>query len=292
MGSDLGDRGFVVVLGPARSGTSLLRDLIGLHPAAAAVPFDVSHVWRLGNGRHPDDAIPADLATPAVARAIRRRLMDFARRNAGAARWPGVRIVAEKTVGNALRPTFVDRVLDAPRYVRIVRDPRRTIASTVASWQAAPDIRHLARKLRYFGPADVGYAGWYAANAMRGRLGHGRGLRVWGVRYPGIQADLAGLDLESVCARQWLAAVDSIDAFFAGLPPGRGLSVTYEDLIADPAVLARVWSFLGLADDGRVEEIHARTIARPRSDPADLPRSMAEEVRGAVAARMATYGYR
>ncbi|TCT12621.1 sulfotransferase family protein [Tepidamorphus gemmatus] len=284
-------RDFIVVLGPARSGTSLLRDLIGCHPAATAIPFDVNHVWRLGNERHPDDALSPDLATPQVRLRIRRRLLALARRSAGAAHWPEVRLVAEKTVGNALRPHFVDAVLGGPRYVRIVRDPRQTIASTVASWKASPSLRHLVRKLRFFGPGEVGYAGWYVANALAGMIRHRRGVKVWGARYPGIDSDIERLDLESVCARQWLAAIDSMDAFFATLPPERGLSVRYEDIVADPASLERVWAFAGLPDDGLSRRLHAEIVSAAPLHSASLPGGMADGLMAAVYARMAAFGY-
>lgn len=284
-------RDFVIVLGPARSGTSLLRDLIGSHPAAAAIPFDVNHVWRLGNERHPDDAMPTDLVTPQLSSRIRRRLLALARRSAGSARWPDVRLVAEKTVGNALRPDFVDAVLGGPRYVRIVRDPRQTIASTVASWRGSPSLRHLARKLRYFGPGEISYAGWYAVNAIGGRFRHRRGVKVWGARYPGIQGDAERLDVETVCARQWLAAVDSINAFFETLPPERGLSVRYEEIVADPAVLERVWTFAGLPDDGLSRRFHAEIVSSAAVQPAQLPNGIAEGLVAEVEARMAALGY-
>lgn len=285
-------RDFVVVLGPARSGTSLLRDLIGIHPAATAIPFDVNHVWRLGNERHPDDAMPADLATPQLSARIRGRLLALARRSAGSARWPSVRLVAEKTVGNALRPGFVDAVLGAPRYVRIVRDPRQTIASTVTSWRGSPSLSHLARKLRYFGPGEIGYAGWYAANAIGGRVRHRRGVKVWGARYPGIEGDVARMDVETICTRQWLAAVDSIDAFFKTLSPERGLSVRYEDIVTDPATLARVWAFAGLPDDGLSRHFHAETVLPAAVQPARLPGDIADGLVAEVEARMAAFGYR
>jgi len=282
---------FVVVLGAARSGTTLLRDLISAHPAVAAVPFDVNHVWRIGNEQQPDDVLVPESATPEVAERIRSRLTAFARRNAGAADWSNVRFIAEKTVGNALRPAFVEKVLPGTLYVRIVRDPRRTIASTIAAWKAPPDAGYLVRKARYFGLADLGYAAWYAANAVRGRLSHGRGLKVWGARYAGIREDLEALGLETVCARQWLASVRSIDAFFQDLPADRGVSVSYEDLTADPAALARIWSFLGIADEARAAEVFRDTVVSNASGCPELPGSINGETLRAVEDLVARYGY-
>ena len=284
------DRRFVVVLGAARSGTSMLRDLIASHPSVACVPFDVSHVWRIGNDRQPHDVLRPETATPRIARTIRDRLIGFARRNAGTA-WPGARFIVEKTVGNALRPDFVDAVLSDALYVRLVRDPRRVIASTVAAWKAPPDTGHLMRKVRLFGPADVGYMGRYALNAARGRVGHKRGLQIWGVRYPGIQQDLDQETLETVCARQWLASVTAIDRFFADLPPERGISVSYEALVGGPHELQRIWSFLGIGDDALASSIFTGRVRQSENREADLPAGLEDGTRRAIDALMAEYGY-
>lgn len=288
--TDTADPRFVVVLGAARSGTSILRDLIAAHPAVAAVPFDVNHVWRIGAERMPDDVLSPDSLTREQAARIRGRLTHFARRAAGAA-WPGKRFIVEKTVGNALRPDFVDAVLPDALYVRIVRDPRRTVPSTIAAWRSPPDPGHLMRKARMFGPADVRYAGWYAVNALRGRFSHRRGLKIWGARYAGIHDDLEACDLETVCARQWLSSVSAVDRFFAGLPDGRGISTTYEQLVAGPEALLSIWAFLGVPDAGLAARIHAQRVRPHRAAPGELPASINGETRRQIEARMAEYGY-
>ncbi len=284
------DRRFVVVLGAARSGTSMLRDLIASHPTVACVPFDVSHIWRIGNDRQPHDVLQPGTATPRIAGTIRDRLTGFARRNAGAA-WPDVRYIVEKTVGNALRPDFVDAVLADALFVRVMRDPRQAVASTVTAWKSPPDAGHLMRKLRLFGPADIGYMGRYALNAAKGRVGHKRGLQIWGVRYPGIQLDLESETLETVCARQWLASVSSIDRFFADLPPERGISVSYEALVGGPHELQRLWSFLGIEDDKRAANVFASRVKPSGNRQAALPEGLESGTRRAIDALMAEYGY-
>jgi len=281
---------FVVILGAARSGTSMLRDLIAAHPAVASVPFDVSHIWRRGNDGQDNDILRPETATPAVAGAIRDRLTGIARRNAGND-WNDVRYIVEKTVGNAVRPDFVEAVLPGATYVRLVRDPRHVIASTVAAWKAPPDTGHLMRKLTLFGPADLGYMGWYALNALKGRFSHKRGLQIWGVRYPGIQRDLQTETLETVCARQWLASAQSIDRFFAALPPERGISVSYEALVGGPHELRRIWSHLGLTDGDRVEAIFADRVRPSGNREGALPASLSNDTRSAVQALMTEYGY-
>lgn len=282
-----GDPRFIVVLGPARSGTTVLRDLIACHPAIAAVPFDVNHIWRRGNEGQADDCLSPGSLTPEQRAAICARLVRLAGRDG----LSGIRFIAEKTVGNALRPDFVDAVLPGALFVRIVRDPRNTIASTVAAWKAPPKPGYLLRKARMFGLRDLGYALWFAGNAVKGRLGHDRGLKVWGIRYPGIQADLETESLETVCARQWLRSMEATDRFFASLPAERGVSLTYEALTSDPGTLAGIWARLKIADADLAKTVLETRIRPARTQAGSLPAGIEPATLEAVQARMAELGY-
>ena len=287
--ANVGDPRFIVVLGPARSGTTVLRDLIACHPAIAAVPFDVNHIWRMGNEGQADDCLSPDSLTPAQRAAIRARLIRLARRDSR----PGadLRFVAEKTVGNALRPDFVDAVLPGALFVRIVRDPRNTIASTIQAWKAPPKPGYLLRKARMFDIGDLRYALWFAGNALKGRFGYDRGLKVWGIRYPGIQADLATESLETVCARQWVQSMEATDHFFSRLPAERGVSLTYEARISDPSVLAGIWSRLGIADADLAASVLGTQIRPARTRAGSLSEGIEAATLEAVHARMAALGY-
>ena len=64
----------VIVIGAARSGTKVLRDLIASHPRFRAVPYDVNYLWRMGTESVPyDDRDPAD-ATPWITARVREQL--------------------------------------------------------------------------------------------------------------------------------------------------------------------------------------------------------------------------
>lgn len=231
----------VIIIGAARSGTKLLRDLLAESPGAKAVPFDVNYVWRTGNERVPHDALDPDHLTPAARDAIRRTLPKLAGLRPGA---EGV--LLEKTVSNTLRVPFVAAVYPEARYVHLVRDGRAVAESAVRAWFAPPDWRRLLFKLRRLPVSNAGYLGWYAVNQVRGRLsGRGGGGGVWGPRYPGYEKD-RGLPPLEFCARQWAhsvrAAVDDLDR----LPAERRFTLRYEDFVDNENRLRELVDWLGL----------------------------------------------
>ena len=62
----------VIIIGAGRSGTNAVRDMICSLPDFATWPCDeINPIWRHGNVLHPTDAIPPELATPAIRHFIR-----------------------------------------------------------------------------------------------------------------------------------------------------------------------------------------------------------------------------
>jgi hypothetical protein len=251
----------LIVISAARSGSKLLRDLLGASPACAVVPFDVNYVWRHGNERAADDALPPEAAGPSQTRYIRRAIPRLAGlRGAGDAR-----IVVEKTVSNSLRVPFVARIFPEARFVYLVRDGRAVAESARRVWHEPPERGYLLAKLRYFPLSDFRYALWYLGNRRRPRAGGGRGA-VWGPRYPGIEADLATLDLLDVCARQWAACNAAARAGLAALPRGRVFELRYEDLVDREDVLVALCGFAGIGDAAPVLEARRRLIRPEHRD--------------------------
>ena len=127
----------IIVIGAPRSGTKMLRGLIGSHRDVAEVPYDINFVWKYGNYTVPHDELqPAD-GNPAAARFIRRYL---AKQENGMSR------VVEKTVCNALRVDYVRAVLPGCQFVHLIRDGRDVAASTMRQWQGGTDWRQVLAK--------------------------------------------------------------------------------------------------------------------------------------------------
>ena len=245
----------VIVIGAARSGTKILRDILASGPGSAAVPYDVNYVWRYGAEGAPDDMLdPGDL-TP------RRR--DFIRKTlprlAGAGRGE---VMVEKTVSNTLRVPFVDAVFPNARYVHLIRDGRDVTESAMRQWQAPPDWSALWTKLRGMPLSNLGYVAWFAGNMVKGFTSGRGGGKVWGPRFAGIEEVAEAEGLAAVCARQWVASVTAARTDLAALPNARVHEIRYEDMVANPALLGDLARDLGLPDPEGI----ART-ARARLKP-------------------------
>lgn len=111
-----------LILGCARSGTSILAELIGAHPDVQSV-FEAHAVWELGGmGVDGSHRLTAEAATPEVQRQVR----DWFAAQQGAAR-----LLVEKNPRNVLRIPYVRAVFPEARLVHIVRDGRDVACSMV-----------------------------------------------------------------------------------------------------------------------------------------------------------------
>lgn len=255
----------LVILGAPRSGTKLLRTLLGQSPACAPIPYGLNHIWRLGLPPSSPDPRPASDATRKRTREIRSLLLDFA------APVPSTGYLIEKTCANTLRVPFVNRVLPDAQFVHIVRDGRDAAVSARKKWQRPPTLDYLLGKIQYVPFRNTDFLLWYLQNLWRGFWMADGTVQYWGPRYDSMQNDLREHSLLNVCARQWRSCVQSCLNTTSRLPEHRLISLRYEALVSDPTVLDRLLSRLDLADPDAVRDryqsiVHARSVGRWRRD--------------------------
>lgn len=232
----------VIIIGAARSGTNMLRDMLSALPGFATWPCDeINPIWRHRNRGWPDDEIPARLAARGRGY-IRRRFVRLWRRTG---RPP---FVVEKTCANSLRVPFVREVLPEARFIQIVRDGADVIASAQRRWRGELElsgIRYFAAKARFAPVADLPSIGLeFVANRMPLAFGRGKRLRVWGPKFAGQEA-VIDRPLSEICALQWAACMARSDAAFADMPEDTWLRLHYEDIVASPeAALRAMTGFL------------------------------------------------
>ena len=125
-----GLRSLVVIGGSPRSGTTLLRSVLGRHPAMASLPETTVFLHRVSS---PQD-IAAQTGLPAEAIAAWQRQsrsqMEFIERfHDQVLERSGKRVWAEKTPWNVMRFGFVRRRFPHAKLVHIVRDGRDVVCS-------------------------------------------------------------------------------------------------------------------------------------------------------------------
>ena len=277
----------LIIIGAPRSGTNLLRDLLCQAEGFATWPCDeINLLWRHGNTGHPDDELPPELASPALARYMRRRFATIAART-------GAGTVVEKTCANSLRVAFVDRLLPDARYLLIHRDGRDAAASAVERFRAPVDWAYTLRKMRFVPVSDIPFhALEFTRNRAARLMRRDRRLAFWGPRFKGYEAFARTATTSEICARQWSACVDLASRDLAAIGSRRVLSLSYEALVRRPRdTLAEVFEFLGvrgLAGSVDVSHVSAANIGRGR----DLRRSDGgERALALMAPALARLGY-
>ena len=241
-----------VIVGAARSGTNLLRDLLCALPGVATWPCDeINYIWRHGHKDHPHDAFPAEMATPRVAKYVRARFNAMARR-------AGCAVLVEKTCANSLRVPFVQRVVPEARFLFLVRDGRDAVLSADQRWKAKLDLGYIRAKARYVPKTDLPYyATQYLGNRLARLMSRDGRLATWGPRFEGMDdyADQHGGD--ACTARQWAVSVERAAEAFESFDDSKVLPMQYEDLVTDPVYeIGCACDFLGInADDDQIEAV-------------------------------------
>ena len=217
----------VFLIGAARSGTKVLRDVIERHPAVDKVPYDINYIWRIGHEDAPDDRLTTAALTPAITAQIRSEVERF---HAGAP------ILIEKTVSKCLRVSYVATIFPQAKFVHLIRDGIDVIESVHRQWTAPPDWRYLLQKSRTFPLRRAPrYAVKYAGGLFKRMLTQdAKQLPTWGPRYHGIEQDMQRYSLLEVCALQWAHCVHDAEASLASLAPERVHTVRYEEFVQDP----------------------------------------------------------
>lgn len=218
----------VLVVGSARSGTTILGELLEVHSDLFGLQ-EPRLTWRYGNDGGSDMLRP-EQARPEVTAYIRRKF-------AAQVRGGGRSRLLEKTPSNALRLGFVDRVLPDCKIIHILRNGVDSSLSIRSYWkQAAHGIKGVNKgklqerikelQLRRLPHYAMEAARRFAPGPLRGLVGP----NVWGPRIPGIRGMLEELDLLEVCALQWRTCVESARHYGQTMPADRYREVRLEDL--------------------------------------------------------------
>lgn len=279
----------IIIIGAARSGTNMLRDLLVRLPGVATWDCDeINYIWRHGNASHTHDEFGPELATPRVQRFVRKAFDREARR-------AGCQWLIEKTCANSLRVGFVDRIVPDAKYIFLTRDGRDVVASARKRWTAPLDVRYVAKKAWYVPKTDLPYyAARYFSNRIYRLVSGSKRLAFWGPQFAGIQSLLATQSLEQVCAAQWARSVArSIEAFNV-MQPDRIHTIRYEHFVTAPREeLKHLIEFLGVdllgaSLDDAVSGVKAQSIGNWRRE---LPTNVIADIEPILHDQLVACGY-
>ena len=246
----------VIILGAARTGTNILRDVMTHFDGLETWPCDeISAIWRYGNTAWPNDAMPAVLATKPVRYFIRQAFLRQWRRRGRP------RFLVEKTCANTLRVDFVRAVLPEAKFIHLQRNGADVAASAMKRWSGEFELnpwRYYLAKLAYVPWANLPQV---ATQFTKRRFQRGAHYKAWGPIPDWMPMEAP---LEFICARQWASCALRCAAALEKMPQRAVHHVTYEDLTSTPMdVLQSLFAFLDHQVAPRETYETIRLIRRP-----------------------------
>ena len=249
----------IILIGAARSGTKMLRDVIGSHQDIAKIPFDINFVWKYNNEKISHDVLNPKQLSQSTNNFIHKYFDKFA------ADKP---FLIEKTVSNSLRIDFVRSVFPNAKFIYLLRDGRDVVESVVRQWGQSPPNSYLFEKLKSFPVLrTLSYGFSYGMDLLKIKiLGKPSSSYVWGVKYPGYEKDLSEDKIFKFCAIQWKACIESSEKQIKNIDADKLFKVKYEDFVKNPKEsLKSISSFIGVSpnfDADKISKISAKNIGK------------------------------
>ena len=249
----------VILIGPARSGTKIIRDTIATNPSVNQIGFDINFVWKRYNEEIAHDALPPELATDKVIGYVNRYFESKAK-NAD--------FLIEKTVSNTLRIPFVKKIFPDAKYIFLFRNGLDVVESVSRQWGIAPDGKYLLQKFFSVPFLDViPYVTKYAIGLSRIKLKLSTSESyIWGVKYPGYETDLQEKSLLEFCAIQWNHCINAMISYLANESAENHLVLRYEDFVENPTQeLEKISKYLNLPDNSfDTSHIYKKTVGHSK----------------------------
>ncbi|MFO7728888.1 MAG: sulfotransferase [Desulfonatronovibrio sp.] len=259
------DSRLVFIVGSPRSGTTILGEILDLHPDIRQW-YEPYFMWDKYFRLSPDDVRTENDATAKVKNQIRKSFDRFARKS-------GASFIVDKSPRNSLKIPFINKIFPGARFIHIIRDGRDATLSINREWirrlnivegagarpgfdyfQAFRVIKKWLSRQPFI--MDRLRALWFETHGhFLNRKKHLNRLRWngrvgWGPRFRDWEKILNSNTLLQFNAHQWAECVNRASKSLEELVPEQKMSIMYEDFVQQPGkVLDDVLGFIGAPDD-------------------------------------------
>lgn len=252
----------IVILGAARSGTTLIGNLLDMHNDIAYWP-EPNYIWKYRSAFLGHDAIPGSFATKKRMAFIQDTFQQFA----------GEKIFMEKTPANCLRVEFVHKVLPDAKFIHIIRDGREVALSVKHQWERTRDnnklyapnedtskfreIKKRLAKIRQVSLLDLPFYFPLILDSLLSDLKIKSIYNYWGPRFPGFKDyQKAKLSRIEISALQWKNSIDTVINYKTYIDPNNYMEIKYENFIENPIkMLNEIFDFIGLEKEDYIEKM-------------------------------------
>jgi hypothetical protein len=212
----------IFLIGAARSGTKIVRDVLSSHPDINCVPYDINFIWRTGNeGLLNDQLTPDDYKIKS-----HKRIDSYLKKYKN-----GAPYLIEKTVSNTIRIPFLLKHYPHAKFIFLYRNGMDVCESVMRQWDTSNDKKYILRKLKHVPLKElISYGTKFVFRNWVRR----KDRFFWGVHYPDLDKDLSDKSIEMIVARQWQYCVDRMLADRSIINDNALLEIGYEDFVLRP----------------------------------------------------------
>lgn len=215
----------IVLIGSARSGTSFLGGILGLH-SKVAYWEEPKYIWKYRKPLANNDIRTAEEATTNVQKYIRSEFTKYVEKHLKER-------FLEKTPSNCFRLPFVYKVLPEALFIHIIRDGRDVALSAEKLWKGKPSKNALRRRASSLEIPWIDlpfYSFEFAKNVLVRSLYAETGM-IWGPRFEGIKKVRDTHSILETCAIQWQESVKAAKEGFSIIPSEQIYKIHYEYLV-------------------------------------------------------------
>lgn len=246
------DEKYVFLIGPARSGTKILRDVLSRNGSIDKVDYDINFIWKHYNDKVQDDVLLPSMVTPRKKKFIQKYLLKQ--------RTKPENFVIEKTVSNTIRVPYLIEMFPNAKFIFLLRDGVDVIESVFRQWYETPPRRYLLQKARSI-PFSVLLS--YGPKFIRNIAKKSSSTYYWGVQVPGLEAYKS---TEEKIAYQWMYCVKCMNEHKSMIPSKNLHTVKYEELTENPRdVIDSVLKFISpelSSNDMDLSDISNRSVGK------------------------------
>jgi hypothetical protein len=247
----------IFIIGAARSGTTLIGDILKRHKDIAYW-VEPKYIWRYRNASSSTDIRKGKEATLAVQKYIHSKFSNYVKQCKK-------KRFMEKTPSNCFRIPFIYKIFPDGLFLHIIRDGRDVAFSAQKKWSSPPDKTALWRRVISL-EMPLRDAPYYAKDVIRDVIGRQflpKKAFIWGPHFPGIRDTQKQYSTLETCAIQWRQSVNAVQEGLRGIPEKQQMALKFEELLATPEPLLRqVLNFFDLEPEQNVFDYALNTIDR------------------------------
>lgn len=232
----------IILLGAARSGTSLLGNILSAHNDISYW-IEPKYIWKKGMPDFNNDIRNYGDFTMNDIDYVKRRFLNFNNFN-------NKKRFMEKTPSNCFRIPFINSAFPDACYINIIRDGRQVVLSSFYKWTKSHDKTAYSRRL-FNNDIPLSDLPFYLYDFVKQLLFQQSKFKskTWGPLNPKI-LEARNISIEYAIVSQWIESVKAIDNAIKNL---NHINIYYDDLIFNPKkVLTEILNFCNLEKSNEV----------------------------------------